>query len=237
MAALLLLVAWNMSEVRHFRHILHVAPRSDVLVLVTCFSLTVLFDMVLSVSVGVMLAALLFMRRMAELSQGKLIAEKHHAHGTLPRDVMFYEIDGPLFFGAAQKAIDALSSVNQTIRVLILDLEDMPAMDVSGLVAFESAISRVQKLGAYVLICGVQAQPRSVLEKAGIVDTPDKLKLCATVEEAVKLARERSMESLPAPSAPRPPPPGEPGEPAAPSTPAEAAPASSAAETASTPSA
>jgi SulP family sulfate permease len=234
MAALLLLVAWNMSEVRHFRHILHVAPRSDVLVLITCFSLTVLFDMVLSVSVGVMLAALLFMRRMAELSQGKLIAEKHHAHGALPRDVMFYEIDGPLFFGAAQKAIDALSSVNQTIRVLILDLEDMPAMDVSGLVAFESAISRVQKLGAYVLICGVQAQPRSVLEKAGIVDTPDKLKLCATVEEAVKLARERSLESLPVPSAPRPPPPAD-GTPE-PAAPAPEPAASSAAETASTPS-
>jgi SulP family sulfate permease len=206
MAALLLLVAWNMSELRHFRHIVAVAPRSDVLVLLTCFSLTVLFDMVLSVSVGVMLAALLFMRRMAELSQGKFVAEKHHKHGPLPHDVVFYEIDGPLFFGAAQKAIDALGAVNQTMRVLVLDLEDMPAMDVSGLVAFESAIARVQKMGAYVLICGVQAQPRSILEKAGIVDKPEKLKLCATVEEALTLARERSMESIPPtdPSAPRP---------------------------------
>jgi SulP family sulfate permease len=205
MAALLLLVAWNMSEVRHFRHILHVAPRSDVLVLLTCFSLTVLFDMVLSVSVGVMLAALLFMRRMAELSEGKLVADQHHAHGPLPRDVVFYEIDGPLFFGAAQKAIDALSAVNQTVRVLVLDLEDMPAMDVSGLVAFESAIARVQKMGAYVLVCGLQPQPRGVLEKAGIVDEPDKLKLCATVKEALALARQRSQEAsplLPAPVAP-----------------------------------
>jgi sulfate permease, SulP family len=209
MAALLLLVAWNMSEVRHFRHILHVAPRSDVLVLLTCFSLTVLFDMVLSVSVGVMLAALLFMRRMAELSQGKLVADRHHAHGPLPRDVVFYEIDGPLFFGAAQKAIDALTAVNQTVRVLVLDLEDMPAIDVSGLVAFESAIARMQKMGAFVLICGLQPQPRQVLEKAGIVDDPAKLKLCATVEEAIKLARERSLETIPPadPSAPRPPPP------------------------------
>jgi SulP family sulfate permease len=209
MAALLLLVAWNMSEVRHFRHILHVAPRSDVLVLLTCFSLTVLFDMVLSVSVGVMLAALLFLRRMAELSQGKLVADRHHAHGPLPRDVVFYEIDGPLFFGAAQKAIDALTAVNQTVRVLVLDLEDMPAIDVSGLVAFESAIARMQKMGAFVLICGLQPQPRQVLEKAGIVDDPAKLKLCATVEEAIKLARERSLETIPPadPSAPRPPPP------------------------------
>jgi SulP family sulfate permease len=244
MAALLLLVAWNMSELRHFRHILHVAPRSDVLVLVTCFSLTVLFDMVLSVSVGVMLAALLFMRRMAELSQGKLVQQQHHAHGTLPRDVVFYEIDGPLFFGAAQKAIEALTAVNQTIRVLVLDLEDMPAMDVSGLVAFESAITRVQKMGTFVLICGLQAQPRSILEKAGIADTPEKLKLCASVEEALKLARERSMESLPQPSAPQPPAPSQtaPVETAPPETAAalpspapEPAPASTAAETASTP--
>jgi SulP family sulfate permease len=197
MAALLLLVAWNMSEVRHFRHILQVAPRSDVLVLLACFSLTVLFDMVLSVSVGIMLAALLFMRRMAELSEGKLVSEEHHSHGPLPRDVVFYEIDGPLFFGAAQKAIDALSAVNQQVRVLVLDLEDMPAMDVSGLVAFESAIARVQKMGAFVLVCGLQPQPRSVLQKAGIVDQPDKLKLCASVMEALELARQRSRETSP----------------------------------------
>jgi SulP family sulfate permease len=197
MASLLLLVAWNMSEVRHFRHILRVAPRSDVLVLLTCFSLTVLFDMVLSVSVGVVLAALLFMRRMAELSATKLVSDTHHKHGPLPRDVLFYEIDGPMFFGAAQKAIEALTAVNTTVRAVVLDLEGVPAMDVSGLVAFESALEQLHKSGAFVIIAGVQAQPRGVLEKAGIVDTPGKTVLIESVDDALKLARERSMETVP----------------------------------------
>ena len=76
LAALLLLVAWNMSEVKHFAHILRVAPRSDALVLVTCFVLTVVFDMVVAVSVGVVLAALLFMRRMAEITHARLTGQR-----------------------------------------------------------------------------------------------------------------------------------------------------------------
>jgi sulfate permease, SulP family len=199
MASLLLIVAWNMSEVRHFSHILRVAPRSDVLVLLTCFSLTVLFDMVLSVSVGVMLAALMFMRRMAELAQAKLVSDVKHAAGPLPRDVLFYEIDGPLFFGAAQKAIGALSVANQTVRAVVLDIEDVPAMDVTGLVALESAVSRLHKMGAFVILAGVQPQPREVLQKAGMIDSPDKLVLCESVEHALDLARQRSQETLPPP--------------------------------------
>jgi len=161
---------------------------------------------VLSVSVGVMLAALLFMRRMAELSAAKLVSDAHHKHGPLPRDVLFYEIDGPMFFGAAQKAIDALAHVNQTVRAVVLDLEGVPAMDVSGLVAFESAVERLQKLGAFVIIAGVQAQPRGVLFKGGIVDTPGKIMICDSVDAALKIARERSLETMPPPepSAPRP---------------------------------
>jgi SulP family sulfate permease len=168
-----------------------------VLVLLTCFSLTVLFDMVLSVSVGVMLAALLFMRRMAEFSDAKLVSENHHRHGALPRDVIFYEIHGPLFFGAAAKAIDALGAVNQVVRAAVLDLEDVPVMDVTGLVAFETAVARLQKMGAIVFLAGVQEQPRSVLSRGGIVEMPGKLKFVETVEEAVVLARELSQETLP----------------------------------------
>src|SRR5262249_49370271 len=111
LASLLLLVAWNMSEVKHFGHILRVAPRSDALVLVTCYGLTVLFDMVVAVSVGVVLAALLFMRRMAEITRVRLAGHEEgtgeHAHGEIPphlrTKVAIYDIAGPLFFGAAQK--------------------------------------------------------------------------------------------------------------------------------------
>ncbi len=204
MAALLLLVAWNMSEVRHFRHILAVAPRGDVLVLLTCFSLTVLLDMVVSVSVGVMLAALLFMRRMAELSEAKLVSEAHHPHGPLPRDVVLYEIDGPLFFGAAQKAMEALAAVDRTVRVVVLDLDGVPTMDVSALVAFDSALTRLKTMGAFIILAGLKAQPRSMIEK-GLAEMEGKVLIVATLEEALLLARDRSMETIPPPepSAPR----------------------------------
>src|SRR5919106_1137348 len=121
LAALLLIVAWNMSEVKHFAHALRVAPRSDVLVLVTCFGLTVVFDMVVSVTVGVMLAALLFMRRMAEVSGVRLV-DQHPLLSGLPKSVLVYEVAGPLFFGAAQKAMSALHRTPTGIKVVLLDL-------------------------------------------------------------------------------------------------------------------
>ena len=111
--------------------------------------------------------------------------------------VLFYEIEGPLFFGAAQKAIEALMAVNTTVRAVVLDLEGVPAMDVSGLVAFESALARLHKLGAFVIIAGTQAQPRGVLEKAGIVDTPEKTLLIDSIDAALELARGRSLETIP----------------------------------------
>src|ERR1700674_4452045 len=107
LAALLMMVAWNMCEARHFLHILRVAPKSDVAVLLTCYSLTVVFDMVVAVTAGMILAAFLFMRRMAEVGSVQLVDEEHASHRLkLPREVMLYEVNGPLFFGAAESAMD-----------------------------------------------------------------------------------------------------------------------------------
>src|SRR6185369_2473135 len=167
--ALLLLVAWNMSEVRHFAHTVRVAPKSDVFVQVTCLSLTVIFDMVVAVTAGVLLAALLFMRRMAEISGAKLASDAHPAlREPLPKGVVLYEIAGPLFFGAAQAAMNALETVARGTRIVILDLSSVPAMDATGLVNLESAIERLQRDKTFVILAGVQPQPRRVLEKAGI---------------------------------------------------------------------
>jgi SulP family sulfate permease len=110
MAALLLMVAWNMSEAGHFFRIVRIAPRSDVATLLTCFVLTVLFDMEIAVAVGMGLAAVLFIRRSIELTGGRLL--ERHAHpraAELPDNVLIYDIDGPLFFGSAQKALSALT--------------------------------------------------------------------------------------------------------------------------------
>jgi SulP family sulfate permease len=191
LAALLLVVAYNMSEVKHFAHALRVAPKSDVFVQLTCFTLTVAFDMVVSVTAGVLLAAVLFMRRMAEISGAKLISDpaQHGVRKPLPRGVVLYDIAGPLFFGAAQAAMSALDHIAEGTRIVILDLEDVPAMDATGLVNLESALDRLHRDRTFVILAGVQPQPAKVLQKAGIEEEEGRLALCPTVDDAVDLAR------------------------------------------------
>jgi SulP family sulfate permease len=194
MGALLLVVAWNMSEAKHFGHMLRVAPKSDVTVLLTCFVLTVVFDMTVSVTVGVVLAALLFMRRMADLTEARLVAPEHDSatgashRSPLPRGVMHYQIAGPLFFGATQKAISAFEQVNGRAQVLILDMHAVPTMDMTGLVALESALQRLRKDKIAVVIAGVQVQPRQVLERGNLVATPGALQYAADLDEALAMA-------------------------------------------------
>ncbi len=197
LAALLLLVAWNMSELKHFAHILRVAPRSDALVLVTCFVLTVVFDMVVAVSVGVVLAALLFMRRMAEITQARLTggAEDERAAGDeIPKDlwnkVAIYDIAGPLFFGAAQKAMGSLGAVSGRLKVLIVRLEKVPVMDATGLVALESAISTLTGHGCVTILTGLQPQPARLIERAGFKQRPWRLAIRADLGAALTAARE-----------------------------------------------
>lgn len=168
LAALLLVVAWNMSDSKHFLHTLKAAPRSDVAVLLTCFALTVIFDMVVSVSVGVVLAALLFLRRMADVSNVRLAEPHLHAAQPLPKGVLVYEVAGPLFFGAVQKAMSAIQRVPAGIRVVVLDLAAVPAIDATGLVGLESAVARLHGLGIAVVLGGVQGQPLRALTKSGL---------------------------------------------------------------------
>jgi SulP family sulfate permease len=197
LAALLLLVAWNMSEAKHFVHVLRVAPRSDVLVLVTCYGLTVLFDMVVAVSVGVVLAALLFMRRMAELTEVKLTgheAEHTEAPAGLPPalagKVALYEIAGPLFFGAAQKAMGSLGRITGRIQVVILRLDHVPVMDATGLVALESAIGSLTERGCVTILSGLRQQPAELLERAGFRHKPWRLMMRADLATAIAAAEE-----------------------------------------------
>jgi SulP family sulfate permease len=195
LAALLVLVAWNMSEAKHFVRILRVAPRADVVVLLTCFSLTVVFDMVISVTFGVLLAALLFMKRMADVTNVNLLDESHHEHkAALPKATLVYEIAGPLFFGAAQKAMGALSSASAKDKTVILDIESVPTIDLTGLVALESALDRLWKSGAFVVISGVGEQPASVLEKAGFAGQGGKLAICKDYADAVDIAWTREAQ-------------------------------------------
>jgi SulP family sulfate permease len=190
LAALLLLVAWNMSERDHFVRMLRVAPRSDVAVLLICFGLTVLFDMVVAVTVGVVLASLLFMRLMAEVSEVRLIeAHPLTLDKPLPKGVVIYEVAGPLFFGAAHQAMAALKMVDAGVRVVILDLRSVPAMDATALVGLESAFERLHRDQVFVILAGVQAQPLRVMARAGWRDRHGRLAIYRTFERAVDEAR------------------------------------------------
>jgi SulP family sulfate permease len=201
LAGLLLVVAVNMADARHFAHIVRVAPRSDMFVLLVCFSLTVLFDMVLSVSVGVMLAALLFMRRMAELTDARLDV------GTMqrlevPAGVRLYEIAGPLFFGAAERAVSALDSArHERAGVVVLYLGQVPAIDATGLVAFESLVDRLKRAGHKVILAGVKPAVSEVLERAQVVRERGRLAYAPDVDTALSMAIVH-LARIPAPALP-----------------------------------
>jgi SulP family sulfate permease len=188
LAALLLLVAWNMSEAKHFVHTIRAAPKSDVAVLLTCYGLTVGFDMVIGVAVGMVLAAFLFMRRMAEVTQVRLADSSHpDLPGPITRDVEVYEISGPLFFGAAQKAMSALEIVAGQTKVVILLMNDVHAMDATGLVALESALESLRKHKCLALLSTVRTQPMGVL-KMGHLDCREGVVICANTRDAFATA-------------------------------------------------
>jgi len=190
LAAMLLVVAWNMSELKHFTHVVRVAPRSDVVVLLVCFGLTVIFDMVIAVTVGILLAALLFMRRMADISDVRLVGPEHDPIlPPLPQGVLVYDLSGPLFFGAAQKAMSALDAVQGHVATVLLDVRDVPIMDSTGLVNLESAIERLRRSGVRVILGGVQPQVAELLTRAGIESDEDRVVVCERFDDAVALAR------------------------------------------------
>jgi sulfate permease, SulP family len=196
LAALLLKVAWNMSERRNFLRIVRVAPRGDVLLLLLCFGLTVLFDMVVAVSTGVVLGALIFMHRMAKVSRVDLIGAGHpQAPAGLPADVRYYEIAGPLFFGAAERAMNALRNHDRGVRAVILDLSAVPTIDASGLVALEETIDDLNEDDIFVALCGAQRPVLAVLRDAGYLKEHGKRWYYPSSEGALKRLRDLQHES------------------------------------------
>jgi SulP family sulfate permease len=192
LAGLLLVVAWNMSEVRHFLHIARVGPRSDALVLLACFLLTVIFDMVLAVSAGVVLAALLFMKRMAELTRGRVLAtaDGDGRSVVVHPQIALYEIAGPLFFGAAQSAMTALDAIGTDVRVVVHALGRVPVIDATGLVALESALERLRRDRTFVIIAGPLPEPRHVFSKSNLRAHHDNITITPTVEDALRTAQD-----------------------------------------------
>lgn len=186
MAALLLIVAKNMSEARHFVRLVRIAPRSDVFVLVTCFALTVAFDMVVAVSVGVVLAALLFMRRMSELTHVRLETAASH-EVEVPAGVRHYEVAGPLFFGAAQRAFGVLAATDAA-SVVIVSMTHVPTVDATGLVALESLVAKLARQRRKLILVGLQPAVTELLARAGIKRDPGKLAFAPDLDTALSMA-------------------------------------------------
>jgi len=189
LAALLLHVAVRMAEGKHILHILKVAPRSDIVVLATCFALTVLFDMVVAVTVGIVLASILFMERMASVSRVSLVSSAElDLERPLPSNLLLYEIAGPLFFGAAQKAMTAVRAVAKGVRVVVFDLRAVPLLDATGLVALDSTVLKLRQAGVFVVLAGVQSGPLRVLAKAGWRNREGELAIGTSFDKALALA-------------------------------------------------
>ncbi len=182
LAAILIIVAYNMSEWREFIALLH-SPKSDVAVLLITFLVTVLFDLVKAIEIGLVLAALLFMKRMADVTEVNELtrdaAEEDDSFTPafdssifekLPDGIQVYEINGPLFFGAADKFLETIKEVGGTTKVMVLRLRNVPAMDATAIHALNRFIDTCHKQKIRIMVSGLREQPRSVLEKAGLIE-------------------------------------------------------------------
>lgn len=179
LASILIIVAYNMSEWREFLSLFK-APKSDIVVLLVTFIITVLIDLVVAIEIGMVLAAFLFMKRMADVSNTEVLdldaSEEKDYEDETPlnradiKDVQIYEINGPFFFGATDKFMDALSELGYKTKVLIIDMKNVPAMDASALHAFKRLMRMCKHRHIDVLISGINEQPLTLFKKSEIFD-------------------------------------------------------------------
>jgi len=210
LAGILVVVAYNMSEWHVFLRLLR-SPRSDVLVLLATFGLTVAVDLVVAIQVGVVLAALLFMRRMAEVTRITPMSEitdyerfegEFDGVRGVPAGVEVFELAGSFCFGAARKFTETLLTIRGAPRVVILRMRHVLAMDATGLHALEDVAVRLQKRGTRLLLSAVHAQPLIVLERSGTLERIGIENLFADFSEALAQARRIVGEDAGAPDGP-----------------------------------
>lgn len=195
LAAILFMVAWGMSEYERFFALLRM-PNGDRAVLLLTFGLTVMVDLTVAIGVGVTLASLLFMARMAESvefdASGEqdtdLDSEDVHQRDTLPKGVEVFRITGPFFFGVAGELLDTLRRVGQSPRVIILRMRLVPLLDASGVQALEGFFEQAHLAGAKVILSGVQPQPKSMLERLHHGSAADKIFYASDFANAQTLA-------------------------------------------------
>jgi SulP family sulfate permease len=200
LAAILVVVAYHMSEWRTFLGELR-SSRSDAAVLLTTFALTVLVDLTVAIAVGMVLAAFLFIRRMAEgtsIVAFTGLRSEDAADETLepwrtriPKGVVVYEIDGPLFFGAAESFRETLTQLGERPRAIVLRMRGVGMLDSTGVHALQSVIQRFQRENTAVVLAELNEQPKAMLERSGMLDAIGIDNVCDDIADAVARAGER----------------------------------------------
>jgi SulP family sulfate permease len=207
LSAILMVVALRMAEWENFRALWH-GPRTDFYVMLAALGLTVVFDLTIGVGAGLIMAAVMFMKRMEEVTSIRELTPENDPEfdgsfslrgKTVPRGVVLYRFHGPLFFAAADKLEAALRASGGKPRVVVFRMRYVPSMDATGLNALRTAVEKMHRDHVLVLITGIQPQPMSVLHKSGVADLIGIENFCGDIDEA--LARCERHAGGPAPAA------------------------------------
>ena len=194
-AAILFMVAYNMCGWRKFVHLCKTSPKSDIIVLVVTFVLTVVFDLVAAIEVGVLMAAILFMKRMSDVTEvagWKMVDDEDDPDSlslrTVPKNTMVYEISGPLFFGAADKILAI--TLDEKMNCLILRMRSVSAIDATAMHNLEGMLAECEKKHILLIFSHVNEQPMHVMQKAGFVERVGSENFCAHIDDALRRAEE-----------------------------------------------
>lgn len=191
-AAILFVVAYNMSEWRRFLRIVKSAPKSDIIVMIITFVLTVIFDLVIAIEVGMILAAMLFMKRSSEeatVSSWEYVDSENDADSlelkVIPKNVRVYEISGPLFFGAAEKVLDI--KLKDYTETLILRMRAVPSLDATAMDSLQALYKKCKSKGVKLVLSHVNEQPLKVMKKSGFYDAVGAENFCRHIDDALNL--------------------------------------------------
>ena len=194
-----MIVSYNMSEMHHFIKLFK-GPKSDVFVLVLTFLLTVFADLTLAIQFGVVMSAILFMKRMSEVTETKFIIkeipenEDEFLYNSIlekeiPKEIEIFEINGPFFFGAASLFKDTMHQVENAPKILLLRMRNVPAIDATGLSALDWIVQKANKEGTTIIISGIRPQPLKALKKSGLFDSIKAENIFDDINKAIEHAK------------------------------------------------
>lgn len=204
LAGVLVIVSYNMSGWRVFKGLLK-NPKADVVVLLITFFLTVIFDLTVAIEVGLVIACVLFMKRVMETTQISVITDEidpnkesdlevHEEHLIIPNGVEVYEINGPYFFGIATKFEEIMASLGDRPKIRIIRMRKVPFIDSTGIHNLTTLCEMSQKENIHIILSGVNPQVHNVLEKSGFYELLGKENICRNINEALEVARREIVE-------------------------------------------